>query len=472
MLDAAVPGVPTRRPTRRAVTTPVWLMRAMAGLVALAVLAGVLSLWAANSIDDAARTIGRDAEPSVALALGMAATLGDMDAAALGDALTDGGTATGTSRRFGDGMETLGSALVAAARNITYGEAEAGPLRDLQRGLLMYQRAVAEARGVGPGEPWLLSHRVQWASRVGRDFAVAPALALAAANASVLEQRYAGYRATSLLLEGAATGALLGLALAMVVVQVWLARRMRRIVNPLLAAATLVAAGAGLWFGVSVLTERADLRAAKADAYDSLNVLFQAKSVADGLRADMSLWLLDASTRRDSEARMAAAEHALIGADLVRPDQRQPLLATLARAMPLEKAGSAARALAETPHVGGLLGTELDNITFGMPERQAATDSVLRLVDAEGVMGAVQALELQGAHGDAVARWLTGGAAAFEALGAALDRTIAVNQGEFDRRVASALGTAGAMPVVACAALVLAVLLSVGGLWLRLREYR
>ena len=114
-------------------TTPARLMQAVLAIVAMAMLAGGLALWAAASISEAARTIGKDAEPSVALALRMAATLGDMDAAALGDSLTDGGATTGTSRRFNDGVEQLSADLVEAARNVTYGEAEAAPLRELQR---------------------------------------------------------------------------------------------------------------------------------------------------------------------------------------------------------------------------------------------------------------------------------------------------------------------------------------------------
>ncbi len=482
MLDAAGRGAAVSlgqalpSATRLPATTPVLLRRCMVGLVVLAMLACGLSLWTAASVSEAARTIGRDAEPSVALALRMEATVQDMMAAMLADSLTDDGMATGTSLRFSEGLRTLDNDVVAAAGNITYGEAEAGPLRDLLQGVAMYQRAVIEVRAVGPGNAYLLSHRIQWADRVGRGFAVPAARALAAVNAGVLEQRYAAYRAASLLQGGAAVAGFVLLAASLLAVQAWLARRMRRIVNPPLAAATLVVVAAGGWFGAAVLTERADLRAAKADAYDSLSVLFQAKGVANALRSDMSLWLLDPAVRPEATARMTAAAGTLLALDMGRADQRQGVLDTLSRALRLEQDGAADRALAETPKLEGLLGTELSNITFGVAERQAATDSVRRLADAVDAIGGVQAMEGRRQHTEAVARWLDnkpgGGAAAFTALGDALDRTIAVNQGEFDRRVSSALGTASAMPLVAGLALGLVALLSVGGVWLRLREYR
>lgn len=469
---------------RSTLSTPSRLRFSLILVVALAAAAAVASLWAASTIHDAAQTVGRDAEPSVALALRMAATLRDMDAAALADSLTDSGSAIGASVRFQAGLDHLAADAVAAARNITYGEAEAAPLTEMQRMLALYQEAIVEARYIGRGNAWLASRRVQWASRVNRELVTPQAEALAAVNADQLEGRYASYRATSLPYGGAAFAAFAALVAALLGVQAWLAQRTRRLLNPMLAAATLAAGATGLWFAAAVLTERADLRAAKADAYDSLHVLFEAKAAASAMRADVSLWLLDPTIRADMQGRIDASAHTLIGADLTQSDVARPLLLALGRSEALERGGAAAQALADAPHPGGLLGTELDNITF-VGERDAATDSVRRLADAEGVIRAVQVQDGQAqdgqaqnglAHALAVDRWLTnrpdGGDAAFAALQAALDRTIAINQGEFDRRVTSALATATLMPAVSCGGLTLAALLAALGLWLRLREYR
>lgn len=469
----AVPAAPSR-----GTTTPGWLRRIAVLLTLLTVLAGGLSLWAATSIHATVRTIGRDAEPSVGLALRLADTLSTMDAAVLADSLTDAGAAAGTSLVFRTATLSLAADLVDAARNVTYGEAEAEPLRELLRWALAYQEAVAEARTLGQGNAWITAHRLRWARRVNRDFAAPQAAALATANADVLEAEYAAYRSGSLLRGAAAFGAFAVLVLTLVAAQLWLLRRMRRLLNLPMAAATVIAAAAGLWFGVAVLTERANLRAAKADAYDSLHVLFEAKGAVSSLRADMSMWLLDPDpdNRAAAQADMDQTARRLIETNLGDPAQAAATLRTLNQALTMERAGQATQALAAVPHMGGLLGTEFDNITFGVDERQPATSSVERLVDALALMRALQAQETRRDHTMAIVRWLgrqTGqGDAVFSALETALDQTIAINQAEFDRRVTSSLATAAIMPFVSSGGLLATLLLALAGLWQRLREYR
>jgi hypothetical protein len=450
----------------------------MAALAALAILAAAASLWAAVGITDAARTIGRDAEPSVALGLHMAATLGDLDAAAMADALVEGGATYGTSRQFQEGMATLSSDLVEAGRNITYGEAEAEPLRRLQRLLLLYQEFVAEARYVGAGNAWVTAQRVEWASRLNHDFVAPQAVALAAANADELERRYAAYRANSGIGAALGMGTISDLLAALIAAQVWLTRRTRRVVNPLLALATMVTAACLFWFAAADLGEREDLRAAKNDAYDSLHVLFEARADVNAIRTDMSEWLLDPTARLGAQDRIVAAIQALIGPDIDvgRPASTQALMAALQDALKLEIDLQPQLALTSAPHLSGLLGEELANVTYGVPERQGATDSIVRLLEAEAIAHDIRNREKWRDHDGAVRRWLDpadgGGVGAFAAVQDAIDRTIAINQTEFDKHVAAALRTAALMPFVTCGGMALAALLAVLGLWLRLREYR
>ena len=467
MFDVAVAG-------KAATSTPGWLLRAAGLIVALAILSSLAVLWAAGSIGDTARTIGRDAEPSVALALRMTATLADMNAAAMSDSLTDNGAAAGTSRAFRDDSFQLSGDLVEAARNITYGAAEAAPLRDLQQALLNYQEAVVESRYVGAGNAWVTSRRVQWASRVNREFAAPAATALAAANASALEERWAAYQRTWVF--GALAGLVtLGAMLAvLVLVQAWLLRRMHRVVNPPLAAGTVVCAAAMLWFGSQTIAAHGQLRAAKQDAYDSLHVLFEAKAEVNAVRADMSLWLLDPTVRAEAQGRIAEAEQSLIGDASHDPNQARMLVGALQSALRIERGGDAAGAMSQVPKTGGLLGAELANVTFGVPERAAATDAVVRLLEADAELRTVQALAVRDRTG-AVARWLderSGSAAVFAAEQAALDRTTAVNQAAFEQDTAAVLSGARLIAPLTLGALALAALLSVVGVWLRLREYR
>ena len=204
-------------------------------------------------------------------------------------------------------------------------------------------------------------------------------------------------------------------------------------------------------------------------------MLFEAKANVNAIRADTSLWLLDPGIRAEAQGRIAEAEQALIGDVSHDPAQARALVGALQSALATERSGDPARAVSEVPKTGGLLGTELANITFGVPERTAATEAVTRLLDADAGLRAVQTQAMRDRIA-AVARWLDerpgGGAAAFAAEQAALDQTIAVNQSEFDRDTTAVLSDAGLIAPVTLGALVLVTLLSVGGLWLRLREYR
>jgi hypothetical protein len=456
-------------------TTPEILRRALAAILVLTLIAAVLALRAAGAISDAARTIGRDAEPSVALGLRMAAALGEMDASTQADALDGNGVATGTSRRFRDARDALLVDIVEASRNITYGESEAGPLRALQGVLPLYDEALADARASG-SNAWLTARRMAWASRVDQLMAIPQAEALVAANAGQLERRYGEYLAMSVTDGGFAGVGFAGLIGTLIWSQVWLARRVRRTINAPLMVATALVVLTALWFGSAVIGERAAIRAAKADAYDSLSVLFQAKAASNAVRANFARWLLDPETRPETEAAIAAGERALVASDAALGARRDSTLEALGRAARLEQSGNAAAARAETPHLGGLLGQELDNITFGPPERQAASDSVAALGIAEQAVVRIRNEERAGRHALAVDLWngprADGATVAFDRLRSALDRTIAVNQEAFDSNIDYALRVAGRMPWVTSIGLALAALLAVAGAWQRLREYR
>jgi hypothetical protein len=258
--------------------------------------------------------------------------------------------------------------------------------------------------------------------------------------------------------------------------EVWLAGRMRRILNPSLLAATLVAGIGAVWVVSAIAAQRAELRTAKSDAYDSLHALFQAESSAYALKADVSLWLLEPDGRPEASAAIDREFGALASVDLRRPEVSGPLARQLDEALVLENSHEPERSAARTPHIGGLLGKELDNITFGAAERAAATASVNRLIDFAGIIASVEALEQQGDHAAAVQRWLSerpgGGAEAILLLIAALDGAIAVNQAEFDRNANAALASMSLTPWIIDASLLFACLLSFAGLCPRLSEYR
>jgi hypothetical protein len=459
-----------------AATTPGRMMLALAILAALAVGSAVAALTVLGHMRAAVQTIGYDAEPSVVAAQLIGARLAAMDAAAIGDALTDNGAASGTSRAFRDHLAALNATLVTASHNITYGEAEAAPLRGLVAGVERYLESLAENRWMGRDSAWLTVRRAHWSSRLLNDTVLPDAVALEQANLEPLEAQYAAYQSSSVALATLSMACFAIFLAALVATQVFLLRRTRRLVNIPLATATVLTAVAMAGFGAAMLAEQADTRAAKQDAFDSIHALYGAKVAAYELRAERAMWLLDPATRTQNEARFTASARALLAVDPSDVKATGDMIDALNRALAIERAGRPADALATTPKLGGLLGDELANITFGVAERQPATDSVVALLNYLEIDREIRRLELSHTHERAVilanSERSGGSVAAFDTLDGALDRTIAVNESEFRRRTGDAIALLGWLPWATCLTLAAALLLAGAGIWQRWREYR
>ena len=450
--------------------TPGRIALCFAAVVLALLVALATNLQVAAGAGSAIRTIGTDAEPSVVLALRIGATVADMDAAAADDALGGGFPAAGTSRRWRDDKTVLDALLVQASRNITYA-AETTALEGLLRWVGQYQGSLAEVRGAfEPGRPFVATQRLQWSHRVLAEFVQPEADALAAANRAPLESAYAEYMVSAILSGVAGVGSAVLAVVVLVAVQVFLWRRTRRLFSPALALATLVALALAAWLATAALREREDIRSAKADCYDSLDPLYAAKGVAAAANADLSYWLLDPATRAAQSAALDAHARALLGLD-ARNRAAAQFLASLATAQQLERDGRAAAALASVPPVDGLLGKELANVTFGVAERDPASDAVRDTLGLVAAADRMRALDAPDQFEAAVRVRDTEAAPALAALQEALDRTIAVNQVEFDAHVAQAGRWIGWTPPVLGAGLALAALLAAAGLWPRYREY-
>jgi len=455
----------------RLATTPGQIGAGFLAIALAALLAAVVNLWSASQTASAIHTIGRDAEPSVVLALRIGAALSDLDATAVEDALAAGMSAAGTSARWREGKASLDGLLVQASRNITYPD-ETVALRGLLRWTGEYQASLAEARGAAdPARPFTATQRLQWSHRLVREFALPEAEALALANRKPLTDAYGQFQTSTLVSEAATIVGVLLLGAILVGTQMFLTRRTRRLVNAPLAAATVLCAGLLTGLVATAALERAAVRAAKVDSYESLDALFAAKGIAAVMNADLSLWLLDPATRPAASQSLDTRARALLDLDWRDSNESVRLVNALQVGQERERQGQAAAALAAVPARGGLLGKALSNITFGPAERDPASDAVrgllgfLRVADQVRDRGApdqaTQALQLREREG----------AAALAGLDGALDRTIAVNQAEFDRRIAQATSLAAWVPPAACAVLAVIVLLSAVGLWQRYREY-
>ena len=405
------------------------------GLLRL-VLGGTWALWAVFLLAagvgldrhrHAVQTIGRDTAPSIIAAQQIRTSLAwahaDAARAVAGDPAA-AGAYDGHRRDAADGM-------VAAAENITFGDAERGPIRRLVEGFGRYGAAVAVARAT-PADASRAA--LADAGRVLHGDLLPAADALDAANRDALDRGYADERVAAGWGTAWATAAGLLLVGGLVGGQVFLARRTRRTFNPALALSTVAAAALLVWLEVALAAAAEDLRSTKADAFDSVSALTRARAVAV-----------------DAYATRLAAADASVDADAGPADDGADLLASPPPGATL--AAVAAQVDAGTVPTGftGYLADELRNITYP-GEQQAAADT-LRLYAAYKAGPPAAA------------------AAAFARFDDALGRTLEINQVAFEASVARGFadlaGLWGWSAAVAAAGLVLAYV----GLRPRLREY-
>jgi len=214
------------------------------------------------------QVIGRDSAPSIVAAQHISAALADMDATA-----ADSDSSTFDRRRT-----EAATAIIAAAENITFGDAERIPIQKLAIGLAAYSAAVKNSRQ---------------AQKIMDNDLLPAASALDDANRKELEavwaeQKNASERSLSLMIAAGIMlgGVLLGL-------QVFISQRMRRTLNPGLFAATVAAWLFVVFAAQSFNAADRDLRVAKEDAFDSIIALWQARSVAYSANGDLRRALLD-----------------------------------------------------------------------------------------------------------------------------------------------------------------------------------
>jgi hypothetical protein len=447
MTAAAAPaGVP------RTVTWPT-PRRLRAYQVGIWVFAGLLFLMGEGTLSrarSAMKTIGMDAAPSIIAAQEIGSALADLDANAANYLI---GTATHRAdavRTYETRRVQATSRLVDAAQNITYGDAERVPIHTMLEELGRYFEIVAEARyrhDIGDAKGALEVYRN--ATTLMHEKIVAAANALDRANRSYMDEVYADQKRASEGAEGLAVF-LGGVLLAVLVLaQVFILKRMKRIVNPPLALATVLALGFVIYLVNAFGNARSDLKIAKEDAFESIHVLWKARAIAYDANGDESRYLLDRANAGQHEASFDTHVRQLTSA-------------------PTAKAPGRARSFQ------GLFADELGNIAF-QGERDAAEAMIARYAEYYDIDRRIRQLEKAGNHAAAVELcigWFSDQSnPAFERFDDALLKVVKINRDEFDDAIARADGdlrrAAFLDPLIAIAIALLAWV----GLRARIREY-
>jgi hypothetical protein len=414
-------------------TTPQILKTSVVAIWLACILLMTAAISGARSHRRAMQMVGRDAAPSIVAAQHIRAALADMDANAANE-LLNSKDAPAARLAFEMRREETISAIVSAAENITYGDTERVPIRKLALGVGTYVAGIQTARDRHEAGDRNFLTAWRMAASYMNSTLLPAAAELDRANETALEETYARQKAASvramifLILAGAALGAILFL------LQAFLLRRMRRVLNPLLFLATLAAFIFVVYAGQRFVSSDADLKVAKEDAFNSIHALWQARALAYSANGDESRYLLDAGQSPVYEKDFKAKSEA----------------------------------------IDKFLSDELRNITFE-GEDFAARNTAGQFGEYQKIDEQIRDLEKSGKHDAAIALCIGSGPRqsnqVFALFDKDLDRTLSINQSAFDAAVTRGFKEVDSFEVTAPVVASVISLLAWLGLRARIREY-
>lgn len=405
----------------------------------------------------AIQTIGKDSAPSVIAAEHIKSALSAMDADAVNELLAAPGQAAQALKAYEERREEASKALIYAAQNITYGDAERKPILQLQLALGEYEVRVQQARDFSESR----RDAAYLAAATKMDSVLWPAAdALEKAKLDVLQDTYRTRR--SLASFGLLVLVFIGLVLIalLVALQMFLFRRTNRILNLPLIACTLVCLAVLQHAAATHAAAMHQLKVAKEDAFTSLHALWRARAVGYRASADEGRFLLlrsgGAAFERDFTAQVDN-------------------LAKLPEGASYEEAADQAIKGNKPRNFTGFLADELNNITF-KGEGEAAKAALIALRYYIAGDDHIRALEHAGKHQEAIAQAVGSRSGqsnwAFEEFDRDLQRTLDINQTAFDRAVQEGFQSLWGFEWVALAAGAALCILLWLGIRPRLREYQ
>ena len=408
----------------------------------------------------AIKTIGKDTAPSIIAAQHIKSGIADLDANAANKLLLDIGKNPTAEKAYDDRSKEVVDATLAAAENITYGDAERTPIRTLFVALGDYRLKIHEARifQKQKNNPAILE-----AYRAGADIIDSTLLPAAdtldQTNREALNRIYNEQKFTTGKYLFFVAISSIGLLAVLIALQLFLNRRMRRRLNPMLLVATAIAI---LFIGSTfraLFSASAQLKIAKEDAFESIHALWQVRALAYSANGDESRYLLDPAM---------ATKHEQAFSTKVARLAEIPDVATFKMVVStLTNSGT---------NVGfkGLFADELNNITF-KGEREAAIATLAAFSTYFEIDQQIRQLQQSGNHDAAVALCIGSNQGqsnwAFDRFDSALDKTLEINQRAFDQAVAKGFKDIEGFEVNAPIALSAIALLTLFGLLPRTKEY-
>jgi hypothetical protein len=397
----------------------------------------------------------------------MAAALADMDANAANYLLGALNQNAQADAAFETDRSSVAQSLITAAQNITYGDAERKPIHTIDDQLGSYFELIGKARMAhGQRDDATAIGAYRDATTLMATKILPAARDLDNANFTQLNQAYDTERASAG--GAAALVSVTGLLLVgmLVAIQIILLRRTRRLLNLPLLAATLIALVFLLRLVAILGGERDQVHSAKADAFDSLHALWQARAVANDAHGDESRYLLDAErsgtyqnsfTSKSAQlATYPAGQNAPKVAQAAGPDPSHVDLNRLPAGFK------------------GYLADELRNITYS-GEKQAALSTLLTFGQFVDIEQKIRDLERLTLHQQAVAQVIgysqNQSNGAFKQFDDALGKTVDINQQAFDQAIEQAFSLISGVEYISLAVVLAISVLAVIGTYPRIAEY-
>jgi hypothetical protein len=419
----------------------------------------VVSIYAANSQRQALKTVGKDAAPSIITAQQLRDSFADIDASLANELLSKPGQDLQAMADFEKNRKKIADRLLAASKNITFKEEE--PIvQGLQRNSIDYFLKLQETRDTHKLGNLVNTLNVYREAASIVDNKILPqAQKLDEVNTAHLKDSYEQEGFLNKGLTGLV--AIIGLVqiLILVGIQLFLYRRMQRILNVRLLGASAIAT---IFLGYTIfscMSASSNLRIAKEDAFDSLHALRKMRSISYKANGDESRYLLDAAN---------AGKHEIA------------FNKNIAQIIQISPSLSVAKIIQNTNEDRksdgfiGLFADELNNITFA-GEKRLAIESFQAFTDYIAIDAQIRQLYRSGKIAEAIALCIGDNPGqsnwAFDKYKKVHTNLIDLNKIEFDNHIRFGEERLLYFEIIAAGALGSVAILTLFGLRPRLMEY-
>lgn len=448
--------------------TPVRLRLFLFANCITVLLFSIVSVSTIQLHEHAATTVGRDAAPSVIAAHEITIGVEEMDTALANQLLYQPASRESAQmeRTFETWRVNVSKSLVAAAKNITYGNKEQIPIDNIQIALGDYMMKVQHARDVHVlVSPQDSIKAYREALRTLQKILLPNADALYKANAEVLESTYAEEKSRSALACGGVLVVGIILILLLIFTQVYVANRFRRRLNLPLMIATLIALAFSNHLYSELRQSAVHLKIAKEDSYDSIVSLLSARAKLYDANAAESRFLLDKENTAQYEKEFSDDIAAI-----ARFSEGHNFSESLIHVQRQLANGERLT----LPGVSGLLSDVFNNIRFE-GEAPSAIDALQALSEYHKVDDEMRQFEHSGAHDAALKTGLgydpESSKYPFTKFDDAIGRALKINEMRFARGIRDAFSDLHSLKIMSQIVALLVAICVYLGLRDRLAEY-